>query len=323
LTLTDEGLRPRTDYPDPVLMADEALVRVRLAGVCATDLELMAGYQGGFRGVLGHEFVGEVVDAPEMPEWIGRRVVGEINIGCGDCALCRRGLGRHCRTRQVIGIHARDGAFAEYIAVPTANLHDVPETVDDETAVFTEPLAAALEILEQVHIEPDSVVVVVGDGRLGLLCAQALALTGCKLTMVGRHAAKLAHLQGMRGVRTLLADPATLTALADEPADVVVEATGSPDGFALARRLVRPAGTLVMKSTYAGGLANFDVSRLVVDEVSVVGSRCGPFAPALRLLEQGLISVKPLIEARYGLERAVEAIEYAGRKGVLKVVIAP
>lgn len=323
LTLTDDGLRLRNDYPDPMPAAGEVVVRVRLAGVCATDLELMAGYQGGFRGVLGHEFVGDVVDARESPEWTGRRVVGEINIGCGVCALCRRGLHHHCRTRQVLGIHNRDGVFAETLALPVANLHAVPPSVDDETAVFTEPLAAALEILEQVHIAPETVVYVLGDGRLGLLCAQVLALTGCRLSVIGRHTAKLAHLQNRPGIKTVVADAAALEGLVDEPADVVVEATGSPEGFALARRLVRPAGTLVLKSTYAGALPNFDASRLVVDEITLIGSRCGPFGAALRLFEQELIRVKPMIEACYPLEDGAQALAHAGRKGVLKVLIAP
>ena len=321
LLLTDDGPRLQHDLDVPTPGPGEALVRVRLAGICATDLELTAGYKGGFRGVLGHEFVGDVVAAPDVPEWGGRRVVGEINIGCGTCALCRRGLGKHCRQRECLGIVNHDGALADYLTLPVANLHEVPETVNDDQAVFVEPLAAALQVLEQVHVAPDMRVVVVGDGRLGLLVSQVLALTGCDLTTIGRHPAKLALLTAWRAGRILLSKDVA----PDEPmdADVVVEATGSPDGFGLARRLVRPGGTLVLKSTYVGGLPEFDASGLVVDEIALVGSRCGPFAPALRCLAQGRVQVTPLIQARFGLDEAVAALAEAGRRGVLKVVVAP
>jgi threonine dehydrogenase-like Zn-dependent dehydrogenase len=276
--------------------------------------------------VLGHEFVGEVTAAPAAPEWVGRRVVGEINIGCGECCLCRRGYRKHCRQRQSLGIIRRDGALADYFALPVANLHPVPDAVSDEQAVFVEPLAAALEILEQVHVTPDLRVLVVGDGRLGQLIAQVLALTGCDLTVLGRHAGKLRLLEAVGAGRTLLATPEVTEALAADPValiDLVVEATGSPDGFATAQRLVRPGGTIVLKSTFAGGLPDFDISRLVVDEITLVGSRCGPFGPALRLLESGRVQATPLIQARFPLENAVEALAFAGRKGVLKVVVTP
>lgn len=328
LALTEEGLRLRTDYPMPVPGPGEALVRVRLAGVCSTDLQLIAGYKGGYRGVLGHEFVGEVAAAPGAAEWLGRRVVGEINIGCGHCDLCRRGLGKHCRQRQSLGIIGRDGAFADYLTLPIANLHPVPNDLPDERAVFTEPLAAALEILEQVHITPESRVVQIGDGRLGLLIAQVLTATQCDLTVIGRNAEKLAilHEQGM--TNTVLVGrgggaQAAFDALSAHAADIAVDATGSPAGFAHARRLVRPQGTLILKSTFAGDLPDFDISSLVVDEITLVGSRCGPFAPALRMLQRRAVAVEPLIHARFSLDDAVEALDYAGRKGVLKVLIAP
>jgi threonine dehydrogenase-like Zn-dependent dehydrogenase len=321
LVLTDAGPQLCHDRPIPTPGHGEALVRVRLAGICATDLALIAGYKGGYRGVLGHEFVGEVVAAPDAPEWINRRVVGEINMGCGACDLCRRGLGKHCRKRQSLGIIGRDGALADYLTLPLANLHEVPANVSDDEAVFTEPLAAALEVLEQVHITPDSRVVVVGDGRLGLLISQVLALTGCDLTTVGKHPAKLALLREWQTGCTLLSDDPALDQAVN--ADVVVEATGSPAGFAAARTLVRPGGTVVLKSTFAGGLPQFDISSLVVDEITLVGSRCGPFAPALRCLATGRVQVTPLIQARFGLDDGVAALTAAGRRGMLKVVVAP
>jgi len=321
LLLTDDGPRLQHDLAVPTPGPGEALVRVRLAGICATDLELAAGYKGGYRGILGHEFVGEVVAAPDAPEWVGERVVGEINIGCGECALCRQGLGKHCRRRQSLGIIGRDGALADYLTLPVANLHRVPDTVGDDQAVFVEPLAAALQVAEQVHFAPGMRVVVVGDGRLGLLISQVLALTGCDLTTVGRHPDKLALLDARQAGRTILSGDPALDGPVD--ADVVVEATGSPGGFAASRRLVRPGGTLVLKSTFAGGLPEFDASGLVVDEITLVGSRCGPFVPALRCLAQGRVQVTPLIQARFGLDEAVAALTEAGRRGVLKVVVAP
>lgn len=324
LLLTNQGPQLQTDYPVPRPGRGEALIRVRLAGVCATDLQLVAGYKGGYRGVLGHEFVGEVVTAPDNEAWVGRRVVGELNIGCGVCDLCRRGLGKHCRNRQSLGIIKRDGAFADYLTLPIANLHGVPDGLTDEQAVFVEPLAAALQIREQVAITPDLRVYVLGDGRLGLLVAQVLALTGCDLSVVGRTPAKLALLQQFPGTyQPILSEPTVLADLHNRPADVVVEVTGSPQGFAQAVSLVRPGGTLVLKSTFAAALPNFDLSHLVVDEITLVGSRCGPFAPALRLLQSGLVQTQPLIHARYALDEGVAALAHASRKGVLKVLIAP
>ncbi|MBE2236383.1 MAG: alcohol dehydrogenase catalytic domain-containing protein [Caldilineaceae bacterium] len=320
--IQEDRLIVRQDYPLPTPHREEALIRVRLAGVCATDIELLRGYKGGFRGVLGHEFVGEVVRAPADPGWEGRRVVGEINVGCGVCALCRRGLAKHCRQRTSLGIIGRDGVFADYTLLPLANLHAVPDKVTDAAAIFTEPLAAAFEILEQVTIGPEQRVIILGDGRLGLLSAFVLAQTGCDLTVVGRHPNKLALLAGA-GIHTLLATSATLRELAAAPADIVVEATGAKAGFFDALSLVRPLGVLVLKSTFADRLDDFDLSRLVVDEVTILGSRCGPFAPALEALAQGRIDPRPLIHAEYGLDDAAEALACAGEKGVLKVLIRP
>lgn len=310
----------RNDYPTPRPTGDEALIRVRLAGVCATDIELLRGYKGGFQGVLGHEFVGEVVRSPADPSWEGRRVVGEINVGCGRCALCRRGLAKHCRQRTSLGIIGRDGAFADYTLLPLQNLHPVPDSLPDEVAVFTEPLAAAYELLEQASIGPGRRVIVVGDGRLGLLCAFVLAQTGCDLTVVGRNPEKLALLASTPA-RTVLAAPDRLKRLADEPADIVVDATGAREGFFTALQLVRPLGVLMLKSTFADRLQEFDLSRLVVDEVTIIGSRCGPFQPALAALSEGRIDPRPLIHAEYALEDAAQAIARAGEKGVLKVLI--
>ncbi len=327
LLLTDAGPVLRRDYPVPMPAVGEALVRVRLAGVCSTDLQLTAGYKGGYRGVLGHEFVGEVAVAPGAEEWLGRRVVGELNIGCGRCALCARGLAKHCRSRQSLGIIGRDGAFADYLTLPLANLHAVPADVPDERAVFTEPLAAALQILEQVHVTPTTRVIVVGDGRLGLLVAQALATTQCDLTVMGHNPEKLAILHDAGITHTVLATGTAtfdaFVAMAQQSADVVIDVTGSPVGFAQVRRLVRPQGVIVLKSTFAGRLPDLDISSLVVDEITVIGSRCGPFAPALRMLASGAVSVVPLIHARYPLDDAVPALEHARRKGVLKVLVEP
>lgn len=323
LALTDSGPRLISGYAWPPPQPGEARLRVRLAGICATDLALVAGYKGGYRGVLGHEFVADVEAAPGHDEWVGKRVVGEINIGCGECSLCRRGLHKHCRRRASVGILRHDGALADALLLPVANLHEVPPTVPDEAAVFTEPLAAALEILEQVQVRPDLRVVVVGDGRLGQLIAQVLALTGCDLTVLGRHPDKLRLLAEAKAGTPRLSTPEVLDELAAAPADLVVEATGAAGGFATARRLVRPAGTLVLKSTFAGGLPDFDVSGLVVDEITLVGSRCGPFGPALRLLESGRVRVEPLIQARFPLDEAEAALAFAATKGVLKVVVQP
>ncbi len=301
------------DCPSPELQPGAALIRVRLAGICNTDLELLRGY-AQFRGIPGHEFVGEVVRAPDALEWEGRRVVGEINVACGECRMCRAGHPTHCFSRETLGIRGRDGAFAGYLTLPVRNLHAVPEILPDDAAVFTEPLAAACEILEQVHVRPSDRVVVIGDGKLGLLCAQVLALTGCDLTLLGHHREKL-DIVARRGIATALG--------ADDlapGADVVVEATGHPGGYAVARRLVRPRGVIVLKSTYHGDFPA-DLTSVVVGEVTLIGSRCGPFAPALRLLELALVDVRALISACYAFGDALAAFDCAARPGVLKVLL--
>ena len=300
-----------SDVPIPAADRDTAVVRVQLAGVCNTDLELTKGYMG-FRGVLGHEFVGTVADGP--PEWRGERVVGEINFACGSCDLCGRGLARHCPTRRVMGILNADGAFAEYVAVPVANLHRVPEGVADEAAVFAEPLAAAFEILEQVRVEPSTRCVVLGDGKLGLLAAQVLSSAGARVLAVGKHDEKLALLR-RRGIATVRMEDWDRAR-----ADLVVEATGSAAGLGLAVAATRPRGTLVLKSTVAATQA-LNLAPLVIDEITVVGSRCGPFAPALAALATGSVEVRSLIAGRHSLGDGVEALRHAARPGVLKVLL--
>jgi threonine dehydrogenase-like Zn-dependent dehydrogenase len=305
-------LRLVKDYPRPEPPLGEALVRVRLAGICNTDLEIVRGYMS-FQGVLGHEFVGVVEECADE-SLVGQRVVGEINCYCGECPTCRAGVPTHCPNRTTLGIWGRDGALADYLSLPVANLHIVPEAISDEAAVFVEPLAAALEILEQVQVKPADRVVVLGDGKLGLLVAQVLGLTGCDLVVGGRHEEKLAILQ-RRGVDARLANE-----LPAEKADVVVDCTGHPGGFAAARGLVKPRGTLVLKSTFHGGV-EVNLSMLVVDEITLIGSRCGPFAPALRLLERGLVDVESLISVTYPLGEGLAAFEQAQKKEVLKVLL--
>jgi len=313
LWLEAQALRVRENVPLPVPPSDEALVRVHLAGICNTDLELVRGYYP-FEGVPGHEFVGSVVEAASAPEWVGRRVAGEINAACGSCVSCRAGRPTHCEKRTVLGIVARDGAFATHLRLPIRNLHAVPDPLSDEAAVFVEPTAAALEIQQQVSVSPADRVVVIGAGKLGHLVAQTLAVTGCSLLVAGRSPRPLALLAA-RGIAT-----ASVSALEPRAADLVVECTGHPDGLELARRAVRPRGTIVLKSTYHGK-AEVDLARFVVDEITLVGSRCGPFPPALALLASGRVDPRPLVEARYPLAEAVRAFDHAGRAGALKVLV--
>jgi threonine dehydrogenase-like Zn-dependent dehydrogenase len=314
LWLEDRRLRVRDDLPVPDPAPGEARIRVQLAGLCHTDLELQRGYYP-YTGVLGHEFVGVVDAAPDAPEWVGRRVVGEINATCGQCETCRAGRPSHCERRTVLGIVNRGGAFADFLTLPIANLHVVPDAVPDEVAVFTEPVAAAFQILAQVTIAGGDRVVVFGDGKLGQLIAQVLATTGCALTVIGRHPRKLAHLAG-RGIATQVEAPPP------RRADVVVDGTGRRDGLQAAIAALRPRGTLVLKSTFAGDTA-LNLSAIVVDEITIVGSRCGPFAPALAALASGAVDVAPLIDARYALADAADAVDRAARPGTLKVLLAP
>ncbi len=317
--LENQVLQAGKELPIPTPPPGEALVRLRLGGICATDLEMVRGYYP-FTGVPGHEFAGEIVSLPVENTngslQVGQRVAGEINAVCGVCAACRAGRATHCERRTVLGILNRHGVFAEYFTLPVENLHPIPDSVPDEAAVFTEPLAAALEILEQVHMQPDTRVLLVGAGRLGQLIAQVLALTGCDLQVVARHDEQRCLLD-QRQIRHIPAE-----AVVENGYDLVIEATGSPKGFAQAAMAVRPRGQIVLKSTYAGDLT-LNMSRIVVDEVTLIGSRCGPFPPALRLLESRMVDPTILIAGSYRLEQGVQAFERAAQPGVLKILLRP
>jgi len=301
------------EIPQPA-KPGEALIRIRKAGICGTDLELVKGYYP-YTGIPGHEFVGEVVEAPDS-SWLGKRVVGEINVVCGVCEQCRSGRSTHCENRSVLGIINRDGVFTEYTTLPIENLHIVPVSVTDEAAVFTEPLAAALEIQQQVQVHPTDRVLLIGAGRLGQLIAQTLMLTGCDLQVVARHPLQK-ELLTRRGIR--LIDEGDIQ---HWRYDVVVEATGSPSGFELARKALRPRGTLVLKSTYKGEMI-VDFSSIVVDEINIIGSRCGPFEPALRLLEQKEVDPTILVAAEFRLQDGIKAFGEAEKTGMLKVLLTP
>jgi threonine dehydrogenase-like Zn-dependent dehydrogenase len=321
------GLTLERDYPHPTPVVGEALIRVLQAGICNTDLEIVRGYMG-FQGVLGHEFVGVVEEvygegaSSQARHLVGQRVVGEINAAChrADCFYCQCDMSTHCPNRTTLGILNRDGAFADYVVLPIENLHIVPDNVSNQEAVFVEPLAANFEILEQVHLKPTESVVILGDGKMGQLAAQVLTLSGCEVLMVGKHKEKLV-LAEKRGVRTYLLDDAEHFALENgRRADLVVECSGSAQGLQVALRLARPRGTLILKSTVADR-STLHLASIVIDEIRVQGSRCGPFAPALRALSQGLVDVKALISARYTLDEAVRAFEHARERGVLKVIV--
>lgn len=312
LALCFDGALELKERPLPIPSPGEVLVRVSLAGVCGTDLQILKGYHD-FRGVMGHEFTGVVAGPADSP-WLGRRVVGEINIGCGACDLCRAGQPGHCRERRVLGIKDQDGAFAPYLVLPAANLHAVPPEVPDEAAVLTEPLAAALRVMETVRISPEDRVLVVGDGPLGLQISWVLALSGVQVSLAGHHAEHLA-LARPYGVAAFLEQ--------DLPAgdfQVVVEASGSPGGLELALAKVRPRGAVVLKSTYAGKFP-LNPAAVVTPEVRLLGCRCGPFPAALRLLRQGWVDPRPLIARTFPLSEGVAALEYARRPGVLKVLL--
>lgn len=329
LVVQDGALTVHHDYPRPEPAPDEVLIRVSLCGICSTDLEIVQGY-AGFSGVLGHEFVGVVegTGSAEDAHWIGTRVVGTINVGCGNCATCLTDGPEHCPERTVMGIRDRDGIFADYAVLPVTNLLPVPDSIPDEMAVFTEPLAAALRIPDQIHIRPTARAAVVGPGRLGLLIGQVLALGGTEVIVLGRREESLVL------PRELGLEAELVGEQADNSYDLVVEATGNDSGFAEALRIVRPLGTLVLKSTFAGD-ASLNLTKLVVGEITVVGSRCGPFGPALRLLAQAaeaaektaqagaIVQVRPLIEAVYPLDEALTAFEHAARPGVRKVLLRP
>jgi len=291
-----------------------ATIRLIYGGICNTDLELQRGYYG-FRGTPGHEFVGEVVDA-DSPDWIGQRVVGEINLACGKCDWCARGLGRHCPRRTVLGIVQHPGAFREFLTLPIENLHRVPKSVADAQAVFVEPLAAACEILDQVKIPRRASVAVLGDGKLGLLIAQVLLAHGAGVHQYGRHKEKL-KIAADAGVDTSLVKDDRLPR---SQYDWVVDATGSPEGLRQAVAMTRPRGTVILKST-VHGLPRIDTAPVIVNEITLVGSRCGRFEPALRLLKTGRVNVDPLVSETMPLKDAPRAFRRASTRGVLKILL--
>jgi threonine dehydrogenase-like Zn-dependent dehydrogenase len=307
-----QNLQFRADLPVPPVRPQEARIKVLQAGICSTDLQLIKGYMT-FQGILGHEFVGMVEEASE-PSLVGKRVVGEINAACRKCATCLSGSPTHCPHRTTLGIQGRDGAFADYLTLPVKNLFVVPDSITDDQAVFVEPLAAACEITQQLTVKPSDRVVVIGDGKLGLLCTQILGLSGCEVTLLGRHPDNYRWLEDT-GI-TLTTNPRDIP----PGVDVIVEATGSPEGFSMAMELIRPRGSIVLKSTFHGK-TTFNMADLVIHEIALFGSRCGPFAPAIRLLEAGRIQVDPLIHARYPIAKGMTAMETAAQHGVLKVLL--
>ncbi|NGZ28567.1 MAG: alcohol dehydrogenase catalytic domain-containing protein [Magnetococcales bacterium] len=302
-----------SDLPQPIPGGDEVLIQVLLAGICRTDLEIAQGYLP-FTGIIGHEFVGRVVAAPQHSHWLGKRVVGEINVPCGDCPPCQHQLPNHCLKRQAIGIHQRDGCMADFLTLPVTNLHEVPTAVSDEEAVFTEPLAAALAILEEHPVFPSQQVAVVGDGKLGLLIAQILALTGCVVTILGHHPERKAWLS-FPNIHWL-----------DNPQpqqqDMVVECSGSPQGLQTALHMVRSKGKIILKTTTHAPMT-WPGNELVVREITLAGSRCGPFPPALQLLARKAVQVTPLITAIQPLQEAVAALLHSQQPGVMKILLQP
>ncbi len=314
----DEELKLVKDYEKPVLGDNEVLIKTIMAGICNTDYEITKGYMG-YKGVLGHEFVGIVVAiGDKVPKNIvGKRVVGEINCACEDCSWCHRGLQRHCPNRSTLGIFKKDGCFSEYFTLPYKNVFEISDNIDDITATFTEPLAAAYEILEQVHIKPDSKVAILGDGKLGLCISLVFRALNIDFVHIGKHENKLKISRDI-GAKTMLLSELTQKQI--KSFDVVVEATGSTGGFETSVSLVKPRGTLVLKSTITAK-EGLNLASVVVDEITIVGSRCGQFAPILRLLESKKIDVKPLVEKVYDVENFVEAFEDNSKKGTLKVLV--
>jgi alcohol dehydrogenase len=313
-----DGKLSLREVDTPRIGLDEALIQVSLAGICGTDRQILKGYSS-FQGIPGHEFVGRVVDTAEAC-WLGKRVVGEINVTCRKCEFCRRGLGRHCPNRTVMGIVHRPGAFAEFVALPIVNLHEVPAEIPDEAAVFAEPLAAAAEILEQLPIRLSTPVAVLGSGRLGLLVAQVLRHAGAEVTVIGRNTVKL-ELARSWGFRCSRPGSSEGSVLPPKSFAVVVEATGSPAGLRQALELIEPRGTVVMKSTFSE-MAQFDTAKVVVDEIILLGSRCGNFVAALDLLRGGHVKVAPMVSATFGLGNAAKAFEYLEEPSCVKVLLS-
>lgn len=313
LTLNQGNLALRIDYPRPTPGPGEALLRMRYAGVCGTDLALTAGYKGGFNGVLGHEYVADVVAAPGNEDWTGKRVVGEINTTCGECDHCRRGLVTHCQNRRVLGIINWDGAFADYFVSPVYLLHPVPDTVPDDMAVFVEPLAAAYAALRDVPADAGDRVIVFGDGRLGQLIARVFQTEGYHPLLIGRHTQKLA-LAAQEGIQTAFEPPE------NQEYDIAIDATGNAQAIQRLFSVLRPRGVLILKTT-SSHKSELDFSPVVVNELRIIGSRCGPFPQAIRALEQGLIDPRPLITARFPLKQAETAFTRARQRDSLKVLL--
>lgn len=308
-----KNTRYNENYPDPKL--GEVLVRINLAGICGTDLEILDGYME-YDGILGHEFVGTVEKA-ENPSLIGKRVVGEINAGCGLCESCEKGMDRHCPNRTVLGILKRDGAFAEFLSLPEKNLHVIPDSITDEQAVFVEPLSAAFEIKEQISLQSQWKVAVVGDGRLAQLIIRVLKLTCPNITCFGRHKSKLESLINI-GVKIKIG----IEKPDEQSFDLVVEATGSNSGFTDTMKLIKPRGIVILKSTIASR-ENLDLTPVVVNEITLIGSRCGLFKPAIDALATGMVSVDSMIDSTFPLEKFSEAIEHTKKPETLKVFLKP
>jgi threonine dehydrogenase-like Zn-dependent dehydrogenase len=309
----DGGLTFQTDYPIPSYALDEALVRITLAGICNTDLEILKGYMG-FEGIPGHEFVGTVEKCRDN-DLMGRRVAGEINIGCNNCSYCSRQMQNHCPDRSVAGILKKDGVFGEYVVFPIKNLHLIPDEVSDKEAVFVEPLAAAFEIINQVSISPDDRVCVLGDGKMGLLVGQVMSLTGCSLIVSGKHANKLSILDN-KGIKTCFCSD-----LDEKDFDVVIDCTGSSEGIGAALEITRPGGKIIVKTTTSKE-REMSLNHIVINELSIVGSRCGPFPVAIKALQEKRIDVLPLISKIYPLREGVKAFDYAAGGDVIKVILS-
>ncbi|MBC8412469.1 MAG: alcohol dehydrogenase catalytic domain-containing protein [Nitrospira sp.] len=308
----DRELRFTEDYPVPEPGDNESLIRVTRAGICNTDLEILRGYMA-FQGIPGHEFAG-VVEKSSDSSLIGKRVAGEINAPCGKCDYCYKNMPTHCTVRSVLGILNRNGVFAEYTVLPDKNLHILPDTVTDDEAVFIEPLAAAFRITEQLKLAENDRVCILGDGKLGMLTAQVLALSGCETVLTGHHMENLALLDGS-GIKTVMSSDFSLSGF-----DVVVDCTGSRSGLETAMEAVRSCGTIVMKTTVAEK-TQIDLNRIVVNEITLLGSRCGPFEPAIRAIENKLVNLSPLISKSFQLEDGIAAFHHAGIKGVMKVIL--
>lgn len=310
----DNELKLDNNYPIPEIREGEVLIKTSMVGICNTDYEITKGYMG-YKGVLGHEFVGVVVDGDN--DLIGKRVVGEINLACNKCSYCAQGLQRHCPNRQTLGIFNKDGCFSEYFTLPRENILVVPDSIPDEEIVFIEPVAAALEILEQVKIEPRHKVALLGDGKLGLSIALVLNAYNIDFVHIGKHEDKLAISEKMGSKTKLLSD---LSAAHNMSFDIVIEATGSKGGFETSAMLTKPRGTLVLKSTIAAN-EGLNLASIVVNEITIIGSRCGLFAPAMRLFEAGKIDVKPLISSILPFDSAIDAFELNKQKEVIKVLL--